>query len=179
MDPITIALSLAQFAPSIMRFMGAGSSSVDTAQKVIGMAQQVAGAKSPEEALQALRANAELAQAFNLAVLAADKELELAYLADRQSARSRDVEFIKAGKTNTRADVMVLFDVLGLIACLVVLTFFRKEIPGEVVGLLSTIAGIFGLCLRDAHQFEFGSSRSSRDKDSVIRQMSANQGGNP
>jgi hypothetical protein len=137
------------------------------------------GCNTPEEALQALSANAKLAQQFNLAVLDADKELELAYLADRQSARSRDVEFIKAGKTNTRADVMVLFDVLGLIACLVVRTFFRKEIPGEVVGLLSTIAGIFGLCLRDAHQFEFGSSRSSRDKDSVIRQMSANQGGYP
>jgi hypothetical protein len=38
MDPITIALSLAQFAPSIMRFMGAGSSSVDAAKKVVDIA---------------------------------------------------------------------------------------------------------------------------------------------
>lgn len=177
MDPVSIALALAQFAPSIMRFLGAGNSSVDTAQKVVDIAQNMTGAKTPEDALLAIRANAELAQTFNLAVLGADKELELAYLADRQSARQRDIAYVNAGRTNKRADLMVLFDVIGLIACLAVLTFFRKEIPGEVVGLLSTIAGIFGLCLRDAHQFEFGSSRSSRDKDSVISQMSNRQGG--
>jgi hypothetical protein len=177
MDPVSIALALAQFAPSIMRYLGAGNSSVDTAQKVVDIAQNMTGAKTPEDALLAIRANAELAQTFNLAVLSADKELELAYLADRQSARQRDIAYVNAGRTNKRADLMVLFDVIGLIACLAVLTFFRKEIPGEVVGLLSTIAGIFGLCLRDAHQFEFGSSRSSRDKDSVISQMSSRKGG--
>jgi len=176
MDPISIALALGQFAPSIMRFFGAAQGSLDTAQKVVAIAQNVAGVKTPEEALQALQANAELAQQFNLAVLGADKDLELAYLADRQSARTRDVEFIKAGRTNTRADLMVLGDVIGLVACLVVLTFFRKDIPGEVVGLLSTVASIFGLCLRDAHQFEFGSSRGSREKNTVINQMAVRQG---
>lgn len=175
MDPISIALALAQFAPSIMKFLGAGESSVSAAQKVVSIAQTVTNGKTPEEALQTLRMNAELAQQFNLAVLANDRELDLAFLADRQSARARDVEFIKAGKVNNRANAMVLFDVLGLIACLVVLTFFRKDMPGEVVGLLSTIAGIFGLCLRDAHQFEFGSSRGSREKDESIKQLAGRQ----
>lgn len=46
-----------------------------------------------------------------------------------------------------RADVMVLGAVLGLIAC-----------------------------LRDAFQFEFGSSRGSRDKDTVIKKMSKGSG---
>lgn len=177
MEPISIALALAQFAPSLMRFFGAGDSSVDTAQKVVNIAQSVSGAKTPEEALQAIRANTELAQQFNLSVLAADKELEQAYLVDRQSARARDIEFIKAGRTNTRADVMVLGAVLGLISCLVSLIWFRGGLPGEAVGIISTVAGIFGACLRDAFQFEFGSSRSNRDKDSVISQMVSRQGG--
>ncbi|OYU41966.1 MAG: hypothetical protein CFE44_26720, partial [Burkholderiales bacterium PBB4] len=86
-------------------------------------------------------------------------------LADRQDARKRDVAYVQAGRVNHRADIMVLFDVVGLIACLVVMAFFRKDMPGEMVGLLSAIISIFGLCLRDAHQFEFGSSRGSRDKD--------------
>ena len=50
-------------------------------------------------------------------------------------------------------------------ACLVVITFYRTEIPGEVIGMLGTIVGIFGAGLRDAHMFEFGSSRGSKDKD--------------
>lgn len=175
MDPVTstIVLALAQFAPSIMRFFGVGDKPVAVAEQVIDIAKVVTGAKSPQEALDALRANAELQQKFNLAVLAADTELEKAYLSDRADARNRDIEVRKvSGGSNTRADVMVVGAVLGLIACLAVLCAFRKEIPGEAVGIVSTIAGIFGACLRDAYQFEFGSSRSSRDKDNTIANLS-------
>ncbi len=174
MDPITIALGLAQFAPSILRYFGVGERPVAVAEKAIEIAKTVTGTQSPEQALEAMRKNAELAHQFNLAVLAADTELEKVYLADRADARDRDVEVRKlnAGK-NKRADVMVLCDWAGLIACLVVLTVFRKDIPGEVVGLLSTIASIFGLCLRDAHQFEFGSSRGSKDKDDLFARAQA------
>jgi hypothetical protein len=170
---IPIALGLAQFAPSLMRFFGAGDTSVAVAEKVVGVAQAMTGASTPEEALATMRENAQLQQQFNLAVLQMDGDLEQAYLADRQDARRRDIAFLQAGKVNARANAMVAMDAIGLIACLVVLTLFRKEIPGEVVGLLSTIAGIFGLCLRDAHQFEFGSSRGSRDKDDTNQRLLA------
>ena len=63
---------------------------------------------------------------------------------------------------------MIWGAVLGLIACLLVLAFFKQSIPGEVVDIVSTIAGIFGACLRDAFQFEFGSSRGSREKDAIL-----------
>lgn len=175
MDPIiTAALALAQFAPSIMRYFGLGDKPAAVAEKVIDIAKVVTGAPSPEAALQALRDNAQLAQQFNLAVLAADTDLEKAALADRQDARSRDIEVRKlSGGTNARADVMIVGVVIGLLACLLVLCVFRKEIPGEAVGIISTIAGIFGACLRDAFQFEFGSSRSNRDKDATIANLSA------
>lgn len=165
---IPIALSLAQYAPSVMRFFGAGENTAAMAEKVVGIAQTVTGASSPEEALAALKQNAELQAQFQQRAIELDASLEQAYLADTQDARARDIEYVKAGRHNARADVMVALDAIGLVACLVVLTMFRKDIPGEVVGLLSTIAGIFGLCLRDAHQFEFGSSRGSRDKDAQL-----------
>ena len=168
MDPITIALGLAQLAPTLMRFFGVGDKPVAVAEKVVDLAKSVTGAPSGEAALAVLQADAAKAQEFRMATLQADTSLEEAYLSDRQDARARDVSLAQAGYHNKRADIMVLFDVVGLIACLVVLTVFRKDVPGEVVGLLSTIAGIFGLCLRDAHQFEFGSSRGSREKDLII-----------
>ncbi|RQO63146.1 hypothetical protein DBR47_00810 [Paucibacter sp. KBW04] len=164
---LPIVMGLAQFAPSLMRYFGAGATSTAVAEQVVGIAQAVSGGKTPEEALAAIRQDSEMQLAFQAKVLASNDAMEQAYLADVQNARARDTEFIKRGMHNVRADVMVAMDVVGLIACLAVLTFFRKDIPGEVVGLLSTIAGIFGLCLRDAHQFEFGSSRGSRDKDQI------------
>jgi hypothetical protein len=168
MEPLTLALSLAQFAPSIMRYFGVGDKPVAVAEKVVDLAKTVTGQPTGEAALEALRRDAQLAQEFNLAVLKADTELEQAYLADRRDARARDVALHQAGYRNTRADMMVIADVVGLIACLVVLAMFRQEIPGEVAALLTTIASLFGLCLRDAHQFEFGSSRGSREKDGIL-----------
>lgn len=174
MEPvsISIALGLAQFAPSIMRFFGAGEKPIAAAEKIVGIAQTVTGATSPQDALDRLRQSAELANQFNLAVLAADTELEKAALADRDSARDRDVEIRKLnGGENLRADVMVAAAAIGLIACLLTLIFFRGQIPGEAVGIISTIAGIFGACLKDAYQFEFGSSRGSKHKDAIIGEI--------
>lgn len=169
MDPITIALSLAQFAPSILRFFGAGEKPAAVVEKVVGLAQAVTGAQTPAEALEAMRRNAELAQQFNLAVLAADVEMEKAVLTDRQSARQRDVEIRKlTGGENRRQNAMIALVAVGLIVCLVVLVLFRGQIPGEAVGIISTIAGIFGACLKDAFAFEFGSSRGSKEKDAVL-----------
>lgn len=169
MGLIPAALGLAQFAPLILRYFGVGEKPVVVAEKIVDIAQRVTGAKSPEEAAAAMQADRSLAAQFNLAVLDASTELEKAYLADRVDARSRDVEVRKlSGGTNRRADVMVAGAVIGLITCLVVLVFFQNEIPGEVVGIVSTVAGIFGACLRDAFQFEFGSSRGSKDKDELL-----------
>lgn len=171
MGALEIGLALAQFAPSLLRYFGVGDKSAAVAEKAIEIARQVTGTTSGPEAIEAMRQNAQLAHDFNLAVLKIDGDLEQAYLADRRDARDRDVKLHQAGYQNKRADLMVLFDVIGLIACLVVLSVYRTEIPGEVVGLLSTIAGIFGLCLRDAHQFEFGSSRGSREKDGLMASL--------
>jgi hypothetical protein len=169
MPVVQIALALAQFAPQLMRFFGAGEPSVAVAQQVVGIAQNITGAPTPEAALEQMRANAQFQKDFALATLNADTALEQAFLADRQNSRAHDIEVRKlnAGK-NTRADLMIVGATAGLIACLVTLVFFQGQIPGEVVGIVATIAGIFGACLRDAFQFEFGSSRGSKDKDDVI-----------
>lgn len=179
MNPITVALGLAKFAPSLMRFFGAGEKSAAIADKVIGIAQTVTGAPNGEAALAALQQNAQLAQEFNLAVLQADTELEQAYLADRKDARARDVALAQAGRINKRADLMVLMDVIGLalgFIAMLVLGYVKAKYPsaisegvfGALLAQLSTITSYFGLCLRDAHQFEFGSSRGSRDKDELL-----------
>ncbi len=173
MDPITLALGLAgQFAPGIIKYFTNSDTAASVAGKVVDIAKTVTGKGTPEEAADALRADPALALQFKESVLAADTDLEKAYLADRQDARKRDVDLAKLGRHNTRADLMVLLDVVGLITCLVVLCFFRTGLPGEAVGLISTIASVFGLCLRDAHQFEFGTSRSSQAKDATIANLS-------
>lgn len=171
MEPVSLALALAQFAPSLIKFFTGSDKAADVAGKVIDIAKTVTGAPSGDAALEVLKADPAKVLEFQQAAMANDADLTRAFLADVQNARARDIELHKVGFGNRRADVMVALDVLGLIACLLVLVLYRERLPGEVVGLLSAISGIFGACLRDAHQFEFGSSRSSQIKDATIAQI--------
>lgn len=171
MDIVTIAMGLAQFAPAVIRWITGSKDAEAVARDVVGVAQTVTGAGSPQEALARIQADQAAQMAFREKLLERSAELDKAYLADVQSARARDVELRKVGDHNRRADVMVVGAVVGLICCLLALIFFRKEIPGEAVGIISTIAGIFGSCLKDAFSFEFGSSRGSKEKDDVLGQI--------
>lgn len=167
MDPIRIAFGLAQVAPSILRWLTGKEKAEAAAQQVVKIAEQVTGRADPK-ILEALQADPALVLQFRQVLATQESKFDKAYFADRADARVRDVKLHQAGHRNTRADLMVVGAVVGLIACLVALVSFRDGLPGEAVGIISTVAGIFGACLRDAFAFEFGSSRGSREKDELL-----------
>jgi hypothetical protein len=164
---IPLAMALSQFAPSISKWMQ-GDQADTLAQKCVEIASRLTGVDEPLENFKVLQENPALAIEFQRDVLKLEAQMEAGLLLDRQNARLRDLRLIQAGRRNRRADIMVVSAALGLVLCLVSLTYFGQKLPGEAVGILSTIAGIFGACLKDAYAFEFGSSRSSRDKDTTV-----------
>ncbi len=172
MDPVTIALTLAsQFAPGIIKYFTASETAASVAGQVIGIAQTVTGKGSPAEASEAMIADPALAQQFRLALLANDLTLEQAFLADRQSARSRDIAITQSGRYNYRADVLAVLAVGGLMTCM---WFIARDasMPERSVNAIIFVAGVLAAAVRDVFSFEFGSSKSSKDKDEVIRQAS-------
>jgi hypothetical protein len=172
---IAAAIGLASFAPIIARWLGGGQAQ-EVAAKVVDIAQQVTGTLDPVEAIQRLQEDTDLVREFQKSIIQVEAEVELAVLKDRQDARLRDVALINAGRSNIRADVMVIAAALGLILCLASLAYFSEALPGEAVGIISTIAGIFGACLKDAYTFEFGSSRGSKDKDQAVAALMERNG---
>lgn len=170
MDPITIAMALAQFAPQIIRWVTGSDKAAEAAGKVVDIAEAVTG-QGGMAAVDALRADPTMVLQFRTSLMQVEADLDKAYLADRADARARDVALAQAGRNNRRADVMIIGAVIGLLACLFVLVRFQGQVPGEVVGIVSTVAGLFGACLRDAFQFEFGSSRGSAEKTDILARM--------
>lgn len=69
MDPITIALGLAQFAPGIIRWITGDDNSkvASAADKIVGVAKSVTGKDSGEAALAAIQADPALALQFQQA----------------------------------------------------------------------------------------------------------------
>lgn len=76
MDPLTIAMGLAQFVPQIAKWMTGSDKAEAVAQTAINMAQVVTGTRSGDEALKALQADPSLVLQYRQAVLDQAVEFE-------------------------------------------------------------------------------------------------------
>lgn len=167
MDPVTIAFGLAQYAPSIIKWLSGSEKAEEAAQKVIDVARVVTGKDDASEAVEAIRADPAVLMQFRQAMASIEADMDRAYLADRQNARGRDVAIVQAGRWNIRADLLALLSVTGLIVCV---WFVARDssLPERAVNAIMFVAGTLAACVRDVFAFEFGSSRGSRDKDALI-----------
>lgn len=75
MDPITIAMGLAQFVPQIVKWIG-GDKAGTVAQKVVDVATQVTGQPTGDKALAAIQADPNLMLQFRQAMLAQETTFE-------------------------------------------------------------------------------------------------------
>lgn len=167
---IATALGLAQFVPSLARLLG-GEDAEDIASHVVGIARKITGQDDGGSMVDLLSKDPQMLIEFQKEVIRFEADMELSYLRDRQDARQRDLSFITSGRQNMRADIMVISAAGGLVMCLASLAYYSDFLPGEAVGIISTISGIFGSCLKDAYAFEFGSSRGSKMKDTTVAAM--------
>lgn len=176
--PIALALAK-EFLPALISKI-TGPKGGEVAKAVVDTAVTLTGAPTPEAALEALRVDTKLAHEYRLALL--NHAMVIAQLddADRASSRARDIEVRKlSGGDNKRANWMVAMAAGGLVGSLagmVALAWIKAKHPeaiseGVFAALLTQLANIgafFGLSLRDAFTFEFGSSRGSREKDALL-----------
>ena len=79
MDPITVAMGLAQFAPSLVKWITGSDKAEDAAQKAIDIAKAVTGRPTGDMAIVALQADPNLILKYRQAVL--DQEVEFQKLA--------------------------------------------------------------------------------------------------
>jgi hypothetical protein len=167
---IGIAASLAaEFVPGLIRHFSTDKAG-DVAEQVIAVAQTITGTGNPDDARTALRADPALLLQFRERMAALDAEMEKAYLADRQNARTRDVELKKAGHRNLRADILAYAAIGGLITLMYTLLIVKvPDGPARDVFLL--LAGALIVIVKDVYAFEFSSSRGSKDKDAIIANL--------
>jgi hypothetical protein len=164
------ALGLSQFAPILGNWFG--SNRIESiASRVINIAKEISGSEDVQDMIETFKSDPDKAIVFQEKICAMETEIEMALIQDRREARQRELQLLLSGKSNYRADIMVVSAVLGLGLCLGSLGIYGDSLPGEAVGIISTIAGIFGACLKDAYAFEFGSSRGSRQKDQAMAAM--------
>jgi hypothetical protein len=170
MDPITVAMGLAQFAPGIIKWITGNDKAAEAASKVVSIAEAVTG-RTGTDALDAIKADPALVLSFRQAVMEQEAELDKAFLADRADARKRDAVFIQTGVRNVRADLMFVLAV-AVICGLVWLIWKDPGINEYVKGIFTLVLGRFLGYLDNIYNFEFGSTRASKAKDTTIENLS-------
>lgn len=170
MPIISVAMALAQFVPSLLSMFGAGQPTVEAATKVVGIAQAVTGAHTPEEALAALQADSAKQAEFNLAVLKQDGDIRLALITDVQNARARDVALNANGAKNLRGDILA-YIAIGSLVTVMYIALFRDIPAGPGRDLILILAGTLVAVVKDVYNFEFGSTRVNKTKDDTINNL--------
>lgn len=164
---LALLAGVTQLAPALSKIFGAGEQTQEVADTVAKIAQSVTGTSTNDSALEALKADPAKLVELQLALLAQEKELEALYVGDKNSARDRDVQFIKAGTRNYRADGLVA---IGILVILVILYVVIKmpEIGEYAKGVITTILGVFLNQLTNIYSFEFGTTRKKEEQNSQI-----------
>ena len=164
---ISLISGIVQLAPALAKVFGANSTSSEYAEKAAQIARVVTGSSDNDSALAKLTDNPELLIEYQKAILQQETDLEGLYVSDKENARLRDVEFLKAGTRNYRADflvgisVVVVFTILGVVILATDLNEYAK-------GALTTILGVFLNMLTNVFNFEFGTTRKSEDTQTQI-----------
>ncbi len=93
-----------------------------------------------------------------------------ATLADRQDARTRDAEFIKAGRSNTRANVLLVTAGAGIVGGIAFMVFGHVDgntaVGGSIISVVTLLAGKFAT----AFDFEFGGSADAEQTRTLLAQ---------
>lgn len=178
MPLIPIALALASFVPDIVKWITGSKDAEAIAGRVVDIAKNVAGTDDPEQAQAAIERDPKLALQFQMAVMASRADLQKMYYADVadertkslediKDARARDIEIIHSGSWNWRSTAMLAMAYGGIIVISLILAshvYLGLDPGGIVTGFLCTVGGTLLRNIGTAFDFEFGSSRSSRDK---------------
>jgi hypothetical protein len=168
-----LLLALANFAPLLMKYLGAGEATQKVTEAVAEVATAVTGQHTPDAIIAKLQESTELQQKFQVAVMEASQKWDEIFLHDVQDARKRDTALQATGNRNWRAETMYILAVI-----VVILVFYAiwatPHISEFVKGISTLVLGRFLGYLDSIYNFEFGTTRSSQSKDQTIQQLSKN-----
>lgn len=173
MDPITLvsgAMALSD-AVGLTSWIGqklGGDVGEKTANKITDIAQAVTGGKTPEEALEIVKQNNEMAQQVRMAIIDNEHELTKVYLEDVKSARAM-YSNTDHKMADDIASKIIKYNVWFIIILLLANVAVPLYIPDTgTVALISSLIGASVSYLWNERAvviaFFFGSSKSSKDK---------------
>jgi len=171
MDPLSaVALATALLRETgLGEFLGrklGGDAGAAVAEQVLSTAQVVTQTSSPQEALEALRTNADQAHALRLRLLEVHEAGMRAEMEDRASARAMQVAALAQNDLFSKRFVYYFAIGWSLAAVLYFYLATFIEVPEKNLRMADTILGfLLGMVVPVIIAYFYGSSKGSFNKD--------------
>lgn len=172
MDPITIALGLAQLAPIIAKWIG-GDKAEEGVKKAVEIAEAVTG-KRGSEVIDALKADPALVLQFQSKVIDAETERQKLMLADTQNARNQTIELAKA-KSDIAwgSPVVSVIVTMGYFGALYLILAKPIQITDNYKDVLLFMLGALQIGFGQVCNYWLGSSVGSTQKTAILEKLGA------
>ena len=173
MEPITLALALAEFAPSIIKWVTGNEKAAKAAETVVDVAKKVTGAETGEGALEALKANPDLVFQFKAKLLDASVEIEKAYLADASDARKMQIAALQQDDLFSKRFIYFFSATWSLFAMIYIVIVTMGNIPEKNVQIVYTVLGfLLGTAIASIFNFFLGTTVRNSKKDDTMNALS-------
>ena len=166
MDPITIALGLAQYAPSLIKWLTGNDKAENVAKTVVDVASKVAG-KPDAEALAAIQADAKLQREFADRIADRQQELEKAYLADVDSARKMQVAALQQDDVFSKRFIYYFSAAWSLFAMIYMMAVtFGNVVSKDNANIITGF--LLGTAVSSIFAFFYGNTKKSQERSDAI-----------
>jgi hypothetical protein len=163
------AIALFNLLPTALKLFGQDKPA-EIVEKAVSIAKVVTGETTPEAALESVQADPEkMAQYIKEGEERAITWFKL-YLEDTQNARERDIKLRELGHKNTRANILVVIAFVLLAVCITVVVWM-SDLNEYAKGIITLFVGRALGWIEQVFSFEFGTTRSSKQKDATIEKQ--------
>ena len=176
MDPISIAMGLAQFAPSIIKWVTGNEKAAEAAEAVVDVAKKVTGKEDGDSALAAITADPSLMVEFRNHLLDVEADLDKAYLADVKDARAMQVEALHQDDLFSKRFAYYFASAWSIFSMLYFMLVTFVDVPEKSQRLADTILGfLLGTAIASIFGWMFGTTVRSSKKDETISALVKNR----
>lgn len=171
MEPLSIILGLAQFAPQLIKWISGNDKAAEVASVAVDVAQKVTGTKDATSAIKQLGLDPAAASSFADKLQEREADLTKAYLADVVNARAMQVAALQQDDVFSKRFVYYFATGWSLFSMI----YFLWATFGVVTNqrMADTILGVLiGTVITGFFTFFFGSSARSAAKDVTIQNLS-------
>lgn len=172
MDPVTIGMALAQFAPSLIKLFTGSDKAAEVADHVVDIAKVVTGTDNGESALDAMKADPAKVLDFRQAISAQQVEMEKAYLADMADARAMQVAALNQEDLFSKRFVYVFAAAWSIFTMIyaTAITFFPPITEAGKANAATIIGFLLGTAVASIFSYLYGSTKGSAEKTRLLAQ---------